>query len=136
MRVNQSEIRGLRKEKTVTERHNLPGPGEYSDPELLQAEAHSGPIPDGEMLGVDPAQERRRTLPHPVAVEPQETIRSADIREHNGARRESAERGASLAHRTRLDVSEQRLDHSASEQGREQALDSVRDDAGPQSDQC
>jgi hypothetical protein len=87
------------------------------------------------MLGVDPVSERRHTQPDMAAVEPLDTARCAD-REHSGLRREGLEYGVNIGSRSRQELSEQRLDRSAAEQTREQALDSVHDDTGPRSDQC
>lgn len=119
----------------MTERHNIPGPGERPDPELVQAEAQIGPIPDGEMIGGDPEQDCHRMLHELTAVEPREAARAGDFREQ-AARRTSTEHEVSPLARPRADLSERRLDQSAAAQDREQALDSVHDDAGPQSDQC
>lgn len=87
------------------------------------------------MIGGDPEQDRRRTLHELIAVEPREAARAGDFREQ-AARRTSTEHEVTPYVRPRAELAERRLDQSAAAQDREQALDSVHDDAGPQSDQC
>jgi len=116
-------------ENYVAEQPDFFGPGEYTGPNLLEAESNPGPIPDGEMAGVDP---RRRT----IETQPVDQREANDIpaRSKTGEIRLSSDLHEA-AHRVDTGLTEQSRDQSANNEVREKIYDPVQDDSGPQSDQ-
>jgi hypothetical protein len=117
----------------MNEPHNFPGPGEQDEPANVPGEAHGGPIPDGEMPAVEVKADPRRLTQELKAVD----VREGELGSEYDPRSRKHRTGHDndelrLAH---ADPStEQRLDHSAHDLQRENAFDSVPDDAGPHSD--
>lgn len=117
----------------MNEPHNFPGPGEQDEPINVPGEAHSGPIPDGEMPAVEVKADPRRLTQELKAVDVREGEFASEYdthsRKHRTGRDSDDLRFVNPDHAT-----EQRLDQSAHDLQRENALDSVPDDAGPHSD--
>ncbi|MBN1678747.1 MAG: hypothetical protein JW966_00550 [Anaerolineae bacterium] len=127
----------------MVDKPDLPGPGERTGPDHIQAEANGGPIPDGEMPGVDPAYDHRRQRleMRPISVseyasEPETSERSirqtgTDLDVHHRVLGESA----GTPERRPGYPLEQRVDTSAGDSQREKSLAPVQDDSDPRSDQ-
>jgi hypothetical protein len=117
----------------MNEPHNFPGPGEQDEPANVPGEAHSGPIPDGEMPAVEVQADPRRLTQELKAVAVREGELTSEYDPRSRKHRTGHDDDALLL--THADPStEQRLDHSAHDLQRENAFDSVPDDAGPHSD--
>ena len=117
----------------MVDQPEVPGPGELVGPDNIDAEAQTGPIPDGEILDIDPVLDHRRStleLPQVVLTEAESAF---ETRERE-IRRTGTDRDDLRAIRARLDT-EERLDHTASNDEREVTLDPAQDESGPQSDQ-
>lgn len=113
----------------MAEQPDFFGPGEHTGSNLLEAESNPGPIPDGEMGGID---HRRRTL----EMQPVDQREAVDI----PSRSKTGEIHLSSAphdavHRVETAITEQSRDQSADNEVREKIYDPVQDDSGPQSDQ-
>jgi hypothetical protein len=120
------------KESTVVDQPDYQGPGEDVAPDGMQAEASDGPIPNGEMLGADPAQDPRRFT---LEMRPVDNHEPSEIEENRVLRRTGTDSDALRSVRVTPIDSEQRCDNSADNDRRENMLDPAQDDVGPQSDQ-
>jgi len=111
-----------------------PGPFEFLAWES-RAELHNGATPDGTMPGLDP-------LCHPLRrsgdLKPLALIERQDAPQSGGenARRTSLERDNLRPVGGANRSAEERVDSSTHDGQRENALDPVQDDSGPQSDQA
>jgi hypothetical protein len=112
----------------------FPGPGEQDDPANILGEAHTHLIPDGEMPAVEPIPDQRRRTQEMTPV----SLGEGDLASEYDVRSDKHRTGTD--HDSLRPVSpsdqpvEQRLDRSAHDLHRENAFDSVPDDAGPHSD--
>jgi hypothetical protein len=117
----------------INQPHNFPGPGEEDEPANVPGETHSGPIPDGEMPAVEVQADPRRLTQELKVVDMGEGESGSEYdtrsRKHRTGQDDD---GLRLIHADQ--ATEQRLDHSAHDLQRENAIDSVPDDAGPHSD--
>jgi len=113
----------------MTRLPNVPGPGEQGNPEYLQAEAASGPIPDGEMPGLSSAASSR-PLP---ALEPGDAADLAERDPQAAQGRAGTDRRAISVMRPEAGQAEARLDGS-SNLPHEAAIDPAQDNAGLQPD--
>ncbi len=123
------------KEHNLADQPDFPAAGEHPGPDHIQAEASPGPIPEGEMPGVDPVPDRRRRTLELPCVDPHEFEESTDVTARGAIRRTGTDHDALPVIRLRLDPTEQQRDDTAGETGFETALDATQDDSGPQSDQ-
>ena len=113
--------------------HNFPGPGEQDEPANVPGEAHSGPVPDGEMPAVEVNADPRRLTQELKAVDMREGELASEYDPHSRKHRTGQDNDD--LRQVRADqATEQRLDDSAHDLQRENAFDSVPDDAGPHSD--
>lgn len=111
------------------------GPGEDATPDGVEAEAHVGPIPEGEMPGHAP--DRRRQTLELHAVDPCEADDCPEAGEHRLIYRTGTDRdGIEPVKAASGETTETRQDHSAVDTQREAVFDPAQDDTGPQSDQA
>ncbi len=117
----------------MAEHPEFPGPGEHAGPDHIEAEAHSGPVPDGEMPGIDPDRDqRRRTLELSAVQVPDE---GREVRQQSALRRTGTENDDLPRIHPRSAATEQRQDRSVTDGQREDTFDPAQDNAGPQSEQ-
>ncbi|MCL4238598.1 MAG: hypothetical protein KJ047_10155 [Anaerolineae bacterium] len=112
----------------MTRLPNVPGPGEQNDPDYLQAEAVGGPIPEGEMPGLDGTP-----FSH-LAFEPED---AADLAEGDAPmvqHRAGTDRRVIFAVCAETGQPEARLDGSSNEVPHEAIIDPAQDNAGAQPD--
>jgi hypothetical protein len=114
----------------MAEHPDIPGPGEHLDSETIQAEANSGPVPNGDIRSCDPRRTQEISAVSAWAFEGEQQVRE-DVRRRTGTDLDVVRPVRAKAHAT-----EQRLDRSAPNNQREISLDPVHDDSGPLSDQC
>lgn len=114
----------------MAEHPDIPGPGEYNDSDSIQAETHTGPIPNGDMVVYDPRRTQELVAVSAWVAEGEQQT-GEDVRRRTGTDLDGLRPVRVKAHAT-----EQRLDRSAPNNQREISLDPVHDDSGPQSDQC
>jgi hypothetical protein len=122
------------KETIVADQPDALGPGEHAGPDNIQAEAGIGPIPDGEMPGVDPYQDQRRRTLEMQPVDAAESNTSESGREGT-LRRTGTDHDAIQPVPHQDHPTERRLDDSAGDNDREIVFDPTQDDSGPHSDQ-
>jgi hypothetical protein len=123
----------------VVKQPDFPGPGEGGGPDNIQAEANGEPIPDGEMLGVDPDQsvpgpahdQRRHTLDMEPIYLPEANLETSEQR---AIRQTGTERDQLRPVGAKAEAPEARLDQSVNDTLREDSLDPTQDESGPQSD--
>jgi hypothetical protein len=117
----------------MNEPHNFPGPGEQDEPANVPGEAHGGPIPDGEMPAAEVKADSRRLTQELKVVDVREGELGSEYDTHSRKHRTGQDDdGLRLIDTDQ--ATEQRLDRSAHDLQRENAIDSVPDDAGPHSD--
>ncbi|MEP0763542.1 MAG: hypothetical protein HRF48_12480 [Chloroflexota bacterium] len=114
----------------MTRLPNVPAPGEQSDPEYPQAETTGGPIPDGEMPGLNAAAPRRPLL----ALEPEDAADLAEGDSPAGQHRAGTDRQAVSALWLEPSQPEARLDGSSGDVPHEAVIDPAQDNAGLQPD--
>lgn len=115
----------------MSEHADIPGPGELIDSGTIQAEAHPGPIPNGDSYhAADPRRTQELTAVTAWAAEGEQTV-GEDVRRRTGTDLDTLPQM-----RVKAQPTEQRLDRSAPNNQREISLDPVHDDSGPLSDQC
>ena len=108
---------------------DLPGPGEDVAPNGIEAEAHTGPIPDGELPG-HALRDPRRLSQELRPVDQRALGEGPEAGTHQPRRRTSTDREA--PEQVTVDGAiEDRLDHSAEDDHREEVFDPAQDDAGP-----
>lgn len=114
----------------MTRLPNVPGPGEQSDPDYPQAEATGGPIPDGEMPGLNGTTPSHLGL----TLEPED---AADLPEGDSPvaqHRAGTDRQAIFTACAETGQPEARLDGSSHNVPHEAIIDPAQDNAGAQPD--
>ena len=117
----------------MSNRPDVPGPGEHNNLENIQAEAQDIRTYDGALAGIDPAFDPRRCR---MELDPAE-LREALEKSHSGIIRQTAtERDDLRTVRAAAFTTESRTDSTPVNGQRENTFDAVHDDSGPTSDQA
>lgn len=116
----------------MSNKPDVPGPGEHNSLEYLQAEAQDIRSYDGALPGNDPAFDPRRRRMELNTAELREAL---DGTRSGGTRQTATERDDLRTVRAGTFTTESRSDRTPGDNQRENRFDAVQDDSGPTSDQ-